>query len=115
MKTPFDQVNAEVMDAYADAHMGYGKGMDLRNLNFKASHPVTPLEAFFIFNKWCPNYNGFGCEVIKLLPEDSKVTIAREGSVCIYVSRAKLTARMASKMKADEFTNENGTYRLWWD
>ena len=57
---------------------------------------------------------------LRMLPNGSKVTLAREGSVCAYVTLPKgktLTEKTAyAKMMADEYhIQENGSIRLWWD
>lgn len=108
-------VDDEVKMAYADCHMGWEKGSKLRNLDFRASNPVSVEEAISIMTKWVPGYNGFYPQLLKYLPKNAKVTIAREGSVCIYVTGAKVTQKIATKMDADEFDSQGQSYRLWWD
>jgi hypothetical protein len=110
-----------------------------RNLNFRASVAVTPLEATQIMCAALecePNvggYNAFQPDALIHLPNDAQVTLAREGSVCIYfTSRMPVNPiRLAEPMKADEFDVESVTtktfrdprkpadvlteYRVWWD
>jgi len=84
-----------------------------RKLNFRASAPVTRDEAAEIMAAACPGgYNEFKASLIKKLPPESMVTLAREGSPCIYVAG---TITKIPGMKADEWHNEKGETRIWWD
>ena len=56
---------------------------------------------------------------LALLPVGSKVTLAREGSVCAYAKLPEgktIDARTQRAMMVDEFHPQtDGTIRLWWD
>lgn len=97
MKTVYD----EVLTAYADANNLGNPGP--RNLKFRASQPVTPAEAQAIMETACPGYNLFTPSLLGLLPDDCMVTLAREGSVCIYVRKGRKKLPTARKLKADEY------------
>jgi hypothetical protein len=119
-------VSEEVKRAYSDLWMdNHKEAYKIRSLGFRASEPVSKDETIRIFNKYVPRgYNEFCSELLENLPDDSKVTIAREGSVCIYVSSEELNNK-SSKMQdllyrvlqADEFhfNEDSGEYRIWWD
>ena len=113
-----DPVFKSIMDAYADSQNRPEKeGYRVRNLNFRAAQPVSRDVAKAILNEAIPHgYNEFQAELIGLLPEDAQVTIAREGSPCIYV-KGKLDKNLQGKMKTDEFDYEAGAdeTRIWWD
>ena len=112
-----EKINNEVRLAYADCHME--DGMAERNLNFRASEVVTRDEAIDIMGRWIAGgYNEFKAKLLRNLPTEAMVTIARECSVCIYVTipgGVALTEDIADAMKADEFSETDGEYRLWWD
>jgi hypothetical protein len=118
-------VNEEVKRAYSDCWMNNRKEANkLRNLDFRASESVSKSDAIDILNKYVPGgYNEFSSELLNSLPDDSKVTIAREGSVCIYVSSeelsksSKMQQLLYKALQADEFDFDKdiGQYRIWWD
>lgn len=88
--------------------------MGRRNLNWRASAPVTRDEAIAIMQETCPSYNEFKPSLLRKLPADAMVTLAREGSVCIYVD--KVSPATAGSLKADEFGGkQGGLCRIWWD
>ena len=114
--------------------------MEIRNLGFRASQAVDPATAQAIMEKIVPSYNEFKPNLLGLLPDDCKVVIAREGSVCIYVQRGDKKIPSRSKLKASEYdllnetvynTREHykggtrhrptpyggfqGELRIWWD
>jgi hypothetical protein len=107
-------VHEETRLAYADCHMDWETGSKLCNLSFRASHPVSRDEAIKIFGEFVTSYNEFGPELLKVLPEDAQVTIARQCSVCIYV---KGKIKKSAKLKCDEFDYypESDETRIWWD
>lgn len=120
MKTEETQsVEAEVMEAYWDCWNNieatpWATVEQHRNLNFKASAPVTRDEAVRIMAKAAPGgYNEFDVKLLKLLPKGSMVTIAREGSPAVYVTPAIETPIVA--MKADKWDTTDGVSRIWWD
>lgn len=77
--------------------------MQMRNLQFRASRAVKPETAYKIMKRACPGYNEFDCELIKLFPDDCKIVIAREGSVCLYVQPGETKLPTRAKLKADEY------------
>lgn len=109
-------IRLEAIEAYADAHPLHGdspSAMGRRNLHWRASAPVTRDEAIAIMEETCPSYNEFSPKLLRKLPADAMVTLAREGSVCVYVDKAG-TASVKS-LKADEFDNDGTNVRIWWD
>ncbi len=116
-KTIPTTVEAEVMEAYCDAHGNtpFEQTLSRGNLNFKASAPVTRDEAVRIMGKAIDDsYNEFTADLLKLLPENCSVVIAREGSPCIYVTPPILTP--VKEMLADEWTQQpDGSTRIWFD
>jgi hypothetical protein len=63
-------------------------------------------------------YNSFCPVLLDNLPDDSKIWLAREGSVCVYVeTAAKISeTRLMKKMNADEVDVWNDDrIRIWWD
>jgi hypothetical protein len=110
----FDLVRYAAAQAYADAAPNpTNDAMSRRNLNWRASAPVTRDEAISIMQETCPSYNEFEPNLLKKLPANASVTLAREGSVCIYVD--KVGAATAKNMKADEWHAKDGEVRIWWD
>ena len=110
----------EVKTAYADANMGWEKGKDLRQLMFKASTAVEPETAIAIALQAIPHgYNEFKAELLGLFPEHARIQLAREYSVCIYVTG--VTAQTVglptqSELMADEYDwKDAGCLRVWWD
>lgn len=110
-------VLAETLLAYADASGKHSDadGYRLRNLNFRASAAVSRDEAIAIMREACPSYNEFKPSILRGLPPDARVTLAREGSVCVYVAGALYFK--TSDFKADEsgYNADTGESRLWWD
>lgn len=112
------KIKTEVKRAYNEA---------TRQLNFRASKPVSVNDAVIIMtdaleikNETVKGYNNFSPSLLRNLPDNTKVTLAREGSVCVYVhlpKGAKLGEHFAhSHMLVDEYhLQESGTIRLWWD
>jgi len=70
-------------------------------------------------------YNNFRPELLKRLPKGSKVILARDGSVCVYVISPMTLDECVTRdlLKADEcnlksidFGGQNiSVYRIWWD
>lgn len=115
MNSNYKKILAEVLKAYADCgDMPFKEAMKIRNLSFRASSPVTRDEAVSIFTAAVPSYNNFTPDLLRRLPEGASITIAREGSVCIYVDK-KLLPDTQDVLKADEMHWENKETRIWWD
>lgn len=102
------------------------KAYKARNLNFRAPASVSVADAVEIMTvALCvPSpetvaYNNFKPNHLAWLPVGSKITLAREGSVCAYVKLPKgqtIDARTQRAMMVDEFhPQSDGTIRLWWD
>jgi hypothetical protein len=104
------------MQAYADAHgdRPFSETESIRNLDFRAHAPVIRDDAVAIMREACPGYNEFKPDLLNLLPVKAQVLLAREGSVCIYVS-GELPANPL--MLADEWNYypESDQTRIWWD
>lgn len=119
MNTVFQTIRREALEAYADAHPSdQPNAMTRRKLAWRASAPVSRDEAIAIMQETCPSYNEFAPSLLKKLPADAKVTLAREGSVCVYVD--KTGTATARTLKADEFTHDDNLpvyaeTRIWWD
>jgi hypothetical protein len=120
-----ETVRKEVVRAYADCncdHKSYAAGLKIRNLHFRASAWVTPAEAAAIMTEALgggkdAGYNAFSPSLLLNIPERSKVWIARESSVCMYVEADEVITQWVQKMKADEADRleKTGEWRLWWD
>lgn len=110
-----DCVLLEVMRAYADSHGHYTEeAMKRRNLQFKASSAVSRDEAIEIMGRAIDaGYNEFEANLLSFLPKETQVTIARENSVCIYISPP--IEKPIKKMNADEWHTNGGVTRIWWD
>jgi len=103
----------ETIEAYADCTMTWEMGWQRRNLSFKASAPVSRDEAIEIANKAIPGgYNAFKASKLKLLPVFAEIILARENSVCVYVTPP---VKEIKAMEADEWNTEDGVTRIWWD
>ena len=128
-------VSKEVAEAYADCWDYHPKVSapyfdapawrameERRNLEFFATRYLSRDEAIRVLEQWVKEYNEFTPAVLKRLPDDAEVRIAREGSVCLYVrlpygSQSKLPT--AKRLKADErdelFLQSSRCVRYWWD
>ncbi len=121
MNKPFDIIRREALEAYADSHPKLTQGqmssaMARRKLDWRASAPVTRDEAIVIMTEICPSYNEFSPGCLLKLPKSAMVTLAREGSVCVYADQTG-TGTVKS-MKADEWHpnyRQDGLTRIWWD
>ncbi|RDJ35004.1 MAG: hypothetical protein DWQ19_09220 [Crenarchaeota archaeon] len=115
-KATFDQVRKEVMTAYADCYMPWEQAKAIRQLDFRASAPVSPSEAQKILTEAGVScYNNFQTSLLEIFHQDSLVTIAREGSVCLYVQSWPASMPSASEVYADEVDQQGGFFRYWWD
>ena len=124
LSTTAEAVLAEVKEVYFDCwnNLPWATMEKRRRLNFLASHSVTRDEAVEIMAQAVPNgYNEFqpNGQTLAKFPDDSQITLAREGSVCVYV-QGKLPAN--KKYQNDEHTyyppipgTPRGETRLWWD
>ena len=119
MNNKVDIVDSEVKTAYSDCHE-FKAGP--RNLDFRASESVSVEDAVAIMEKYVPGYNDFRPELLWQLPKDVEVVIAREGSVCLYLSLPEGFDNMdtfdciRTNLKCDECSVEEcGEIRVWWD
>jgi len=116
MKNP--DIYQSVIDAYSDCN---DISSAERDLYFICDFPVTRDDAILIIKDAIPEgYNAFFYEILKALPKESLVFLAREGSVCIYVSyngNSNALHKAAEKMCVDEldFDSKSNLYRMWWD
>jgi len=115
-----DIVSQEVQRAYADDnYIAQDKSLSwaiaTRQLMFRASKALSVKQAIQVLQRFVSNSNDFAVAALELLPKTAKVTLAREYSVCLYISGVTLTQEIAKKMQVNEFSEENGEYRLWWD
>ncbi len=116
-----DKVRLEVLQAYSDCNE-QNKGE--RNLKFKASEPVGG-EALISIMKEAVlvGYNEFSEKstkhLVSVFGENAQYTIAREGSVCIYVKPAKGERTSIDGFCAGDYDEcsieDDGLLRLWWD
>lgn len=109
----------EVTEAYADCWLPDDTPWPLqesrRNLHFRASAPVKLKVAHKILKNVFPGaggYNNFSPDLLLKLHADTMVTIAREGSVCLYVDRKPPSVKT---MDCDECDQQGKEWRLWWD
>jgi len=112
------QLVEEIKTAYADHVLGYEKGKGIRNLDFRASQSTSPSEACEILKEALGKdfgYNEFHPNLLLHFPEDCKVTLAREGSVCIYVKTGAKKLPQAGVVMADEMDKLGNEIRCWWD
>jgi len=104
----------ETKRAYGDLH-----DLPHRELGFAATYWVDRDTAHFIMRHCVPSYNDFRASIIKELPDNCLVRIAREGSVCLYVLH-DFKRFENNIMKADECDTQvdhdlGCITRLWWD
>lgn len=98
-----------------------------RNLSWKASRPVSPEEAckimriVFGLGKEPENdegYNDFRPNILNDFPANSKIWLARENSVCVYVYAEGCDCDWFKDpaFMADEYNIDvDGQIRIWWD
>jgi hypothetical protein len=69
-------------------------------------------------NMVCPEYGNFKPELLQHLPEDCKVTLAREDGVCLYVHSTYFplpeTQFVLDNMLASSVTVENNIMKILW-
>jgi len=115
------KVYEEVHEAYIDCNELPDDALERRNLDFRASEPVTRDEAIEILEKCVPAYNDFKPKLLFKLPpsvaihgQTPQIFIAREGSVCVYV-KGEVPQNLRSPLKADEFSYNKDTdeTRIW--
>lgn len=111
------KVEREVMKAYSDCtNENFGESIKTRELQFKASEPVMLDEAVRIMKKAIPGgYNLFEADILKAIPADREIVIAREASVCVYVKGDELSASVGHSLGCDELTFDFNETRIWWD
>ncbi len=119
MKITEHPIYKEVAEAYFDClHLKapWEQVQERRNLSFRASQTVDRDTAIAIIEAIVPGYNGFDVEQLANLPEERMVTIAREGSVCLYV-KGKLTPSKWYRLGCSEvdYDKQTDETRLWWD
>jgi hypothetical protein len=117
------RVRKTTMDAYTDCWAwgkpGYTEERCYaeRNLQYRAEAPVPKEAAIEIMGAAVPGgYNEFTADLLGHLPDGCEVTLARAGSVCVYVG-GRLPAELEQTMKADEFSYDPETNLtcIWWD
>lgn len=132
--TPIHQtVRDEVIRAYADCHdeppdgatnleyeAWWNRVKNERNLSFRASQAVSRDEARAILAEAMPNgYNEFKADLLDRFPADCRFIVAREGSVCLYVSGTENTPMPAGTVvladECDVIIEDPYTRRYWWD
>lgn len=93
----------------------FAKGFNGANTRWKDTTLLNKKQALDILTQALPNgYNEFKPQIIDKLPADSKIQIAREGSVCLYVTTSTKPNRIS--LKADELDEvQPSVYRIWWD
>lgn len=104
----------EIALAYADSSdEPFSETQKKRNLSFRASQSTDAMTAQEIMKIVCPEYNEFDAELLGLFPDDCQITIAREGSVCIYVKKGEKDLPSIEQLKADEYDElEEDTYGI---
>lgn len=126
MNNNYQIVKKETINAYSDCN---GLSKESRQLDFLASRPVTVKEAEEIMSLAVEGgYNFFKPELISILPQDSKIWLAREGSVCLYLD-VPVDEQAQKDLSCDEYdqitkdvlkyqpnmSDMIGMYRIWWD
>lgn len=115
-KQTLDQIyEKEIYAVYGDCN-NIGKPHQ-RCLDFKSPKFFKKAQAKSILKKAVHGYNSFTYSCLDCLPEKAEISIAREGSVCLYIQNCKISRKMANKMSVDEFDwdAKRNCYRLWWD
>jgi len=111
--------------AYSDCCPAYWKkrgSIPQRNLNFCCAVALSRDEAIEITQRFVPSYNLFSPKVLLALPDDCRVRLAREGSVCVYFETASALDRtkIVKELRCDEFSlcqsvGALNVFRAWWD
>lgn len=93
----------------------FAKAYNSSDTRWKDTTSFNKRQAMDIMKQALPSgYNEFRPEIIDKLPADAKIQIAREGSVCLYVTTSSKPSRVS--LKADELHEvQPGVYRIWWD
>jgi len=111
-----DKIRLEVEAAYSDCN---NNSNESRNLNYFCESAVNPKQAVKIMESALGNgsYNSFHPSLLLGFPSDSKIHIAREGSVCIYVENninvmIKHVEDFGMNYSHGKFENLS---RYWWD
>jgi len=113
-----DSIASQVQKAYADMAVIASESPYFahdRILHFRASDYLSPAEAHQIMQEFCQEYNDFNADVILKFPEDCKVCIAREYSVCLYVMPGLKPLPSMEDVDARECHNVGPETRYWWD
>ena len=118
----------QIFEAYSDCLPEHVDAFGAeRNLRFFSTTALTMPEAIRVMEKCVPHgYNEFETEkafneIKEVFGIDTKIHIAREGSVCLYVKpSACVWLNRRSKIEtlsADEvsFDSQLNMFRLWWD
>jgi hypothetical protein len=114
------KVCKEVLQAYYDCWSDepWSLRESKRNLEFRASESVDRNSAKEILHLALGGgYNDFTPDLLDYLPEDCEITIAREGSVCLYVKNLPPDAKPHKKLLCNEwnYIQHTGETRIWWD
>ncbi len=108
-----DAVRRSVLVAYNE---------DTRQLDFRAVAPVSVSVAVAIMSEALGvsederGYNDFKPSILRKLPANAEIILAREGSVCVYVK-----GNIPNTVDADEHSYIENRYplrdvtRFWWD
>jgi hypothetical protein len=111
----FPDVLNDVRRAYSDCqerNERYGE----RELDFNAGVWLTRGEAYEVMSDVMDGYNNFEPSLILSFPEDSRIMIGREGSVCLYVNAGISEISARKELHVDEFDRAGHCYyRIWWD
>ncbi len=111
-----DLIRHAARKAYIDVHTLEGNPqwlMSQRQLDWRAADSLSRDGAACVLLECVPGgYNAFEADLLKKLPSDCRVTIAREGSVCIYVDG---NIPKIPSMNADEWSFDGKETRIWWD
>ena len=97
----YKQVAEETIEAYGERP----------NLHYRAFRTVPSAVAVKIMAKAIPDgYNNFTADILAHIKGD--VLLAREYSVCVYVSPGEV---LEHELGEDEYNVFDGKLRLWWD
>ena len=112
----------EVMEAYSDCWIeNANTKYSTRKLNFRCEYGVPVHIAIAILAMaGVEQYNEFYFGCLAKFDDNCTIQIAREGSVCLYVTRKGEYVEMptAQDVKADEMDEvpgEDNVFRYWWD
>ncbi len=112
----------DVMGAYGDCWIEDASNKySTRKLDFRCEYGVPVDIAITILSMaGVEQYNDFNFECLAKFDDNCTIQIAREGSVCLYVTRKGSYVEMptAQDVKADEMdevSGEDNVFRYWWD